>query len=200
MAEASARERKRRLEALAEEIRAHRGCGFEPCETCTNPVPGEGSATAQVLFVGEAPGRHEDLKGRPFVGAAGRLLDELLGSVGLARSDVFITNVLKARPPKNRDPRADEVAHSWPWLEAQAALIRPRLIVPLGRHALARFLPDAKISADHGTVRAREDQLYFPLLHPAAALYARELRQTLFDDFARLPAALAEAGGSAPSP
>jgi uracil-DNA glycosylase family 4 len=178
------------LEAVAEEIRAHRGCGFEPCETCLNPVPGEGSATAEVMFVGEAPGAREDKEGRPFVGAAGKLLDQLLASIGLERGDVFITNVLKARPPKNRDPRADEVAHSWPWLETQLDIIGPKLVVPLGRHALNRFVPGAKISEVHGTLVEHEGRPYFPLLHPAVALYARERKQELMSDIGRLPAAL----------
>src|ERR671926_1698172 len=130
------------LEALREEIRNHGGCGFEPCETATHMVPGEGSATAEVMFVGEAPGASEDKQGRPFVGRAGKLLDELLAEAGLERADVFITNVMKARPPGNRDPRADEVAHHLPWLEAQLEVIAPDLIVPLGRHALARFADD----------------------------------------------------------
>jgi uracil-DNA glycosylase family 4 len=180
------------LEAVAEEIRAHRGCGFEPCETCLNPVPGEGSATAELMFVGEAPGAQEDKQGRPFVGGAGRLLSDLLASVGLEREDVFITNVLKARPPKNRDPRADEVAHSWPWLETQLAIISPKLVVPLGRHALKRFVPGAKISEVHGTLVEYEGRPYFPLLHPAVALYARERKQELMSDIGGLPAALDE--------
>lgn len=180
------------LDALAEEIRAHRGCGFEPCETCQNPVPGEGNPDAELVFVGEAPGAQEDKQGRPFVGAAGRLLSELLASIDLAREDVFITNVLKARPPGNRDPKADEVAHSWPWLEAQLAIIEPRLVVPLGRHALNRFVPKAKISQVHGTLVEHEGRPYFPLLHPAVALYARERRAELLEDVGRLPAALEE--------
>ena len=113
-------------------------------------MPGEGNPDARIVLVGEAPGANEDRVGRPFVGAAGKLLDKLLIEAGLAREDVFITNVLKARPPGNRDPRADEVAHSWPWLEAQLAVIEPELIVPLGRHALARFDPAAKIADVHG--------------------------------------------------
>ena len=180
-----------RLEAIAEEIRAHRGCGFEPCETCEHPVPGEGNPDAEVMFVGEAPGAQEDKKGRPFVGAAGRLLSELLESIGMRREDVFITNVLKARPPKNRDPKADEVEHSRPWLEAQLAVIEPVLIVPLGRHALGRFVPGPKISEVHGTLLEHDGRAYFPMLHPAVALYARERRRELLDDVARLPAALA---------
>lgn len=180
------------LAAIAEQIRAHRGCGFEPCETCTNPVPGEGAADAEVLIIGEAPGKSEDLEGRPFIGSAGKLLAELLQSVELKREDVFITNVLKARPPGNRDPRPDEVAHSWPWLKAQVELIKPKLIVPLGKHAMDRFLPDLKISTAHGQAKRYRGQAYYPVYHPAAALYTGSLRQTLFDDFAKIPALLAK--------
>lgn len=183
------------LERIAEEIRTHRGCGFEPCETCANPVPGEGNADARIVFVGEAPGAQEDKTGRPFVGGAGRLLSELLESIDLAREDVFITNVLKARPPKNRDPRPAEVEHSRPWLEAQLAVIEPELLVPLGRHALGRFVGGLKISEVHGTLIEHEGRRYFPLLHPAVALYARERRSELFDDIAKLPAALAGPAG-----
>ena len=170
------------LATLADEIRAHRGCGFEPCETCTQQVPGEGSATARVVIVGEAPGAREDATGRPFVGAAGKLLDRLLEAAGLHRDDVFITNVVKARPPGNRDPRADEVAHHLPWLDAQLEIIQPELLVPLGRHALARFAPDAKITQVHGNVVEEDGRRLFPMYHPAAALYARQLRATLMAD------------------
>src|SRR6201999_2154896 len=111
-----------------------------------------------------------DETGRPFVGAAGKLLDAVLAEAGLARADVFITNVVKARPPGNRDPKADEVAHHLPWLEAQIAAIRPRLLVPLGRHALARFVPDTTITAAHGRVVEHDGRRLFPLYHPAAAL------------------------------
>jgi DNA polymerase len=180
------------LDSIAADIRGHLPCGFEPCETCTNFVPGEGPAPADVMIVGEAPGASEDKQGRPFVGRAGRLLDELLEAAGLSREAVFITNVLKARPPGNRDPRADEVRHSMPWLEAQLALVRPRLLIPLGRHALAHFAPGVKISEVHGTlVIARERQL-FPMYHPAAALHAKGLRETLFDDAKALSGALAQ--------
>src|ERR671918_2596817 len=117
------------LSALHEEIRTHGACGFEICESATNMVPGEGSPMAQAMLVGEAPGASEDKQGRPFVGRAGRLLDELLSEAGLERSDVYITNVVKARPPGNRDPRAAEVAHCLPWLEAGLGLIQPRLVI-----------------------------------------------------------------------
>jgi len=175
------------LEDIAREIREHGGCGFEPCETCTNLVPGEGPGTARVVVVGEAPGAREDATGRPFVGSAGRLLDALLAEAGLEREAVFITNVVKARPPGNRDPRADEVAHHRPWLEAQLEVIEPELVVPLGRHALRHFAPDAKIGDVHGT---RVGERLFPLYHPAAALHNPRLRETLLADAQALGAEL----------
>ncbi len=178
------------LDAIAAEIRDHVPCGFAICEAATNLVPGEGSATAEVVVVGEAPGASEDREGRPFVGRAGRLLDELLEAAGLDREAVFITNVVKARPPGNRDPRADEVAHHLPWLEAQLEVIGPRLLVPLGRHALARFAPDARISAEHGRVLERDGRTLFPMYHPAAALHNQGLRETLLADARALREAL----------
>src|SRR3954469_22464833 len=158
-------DRAAQLAAIANEIETHVPCGFEPCETCTHFVPGEGSPDARVVIVGEAPGASEDKAGRPFVGRAGRLLDALLAEAGLEREDVFITNVVKARPPGNRDPRADEVAHHLPWLEAQLEVIRPRLVVPLGRHALARFAPDTKITQAHGRVLEHDGRTLFPMFH-----------------------------------
>ncbi len=145
-------------------------------------VPGEGNPAAAVMFVGEAPGATEDALGRPFVGRAGRLLDELLAEAGLAREDVWITNVVKARPPKNRDPKPAEVAHCMPWLERELALIGPRLVVPLGRHALKHFAPAAKIGEVHGRVLQVAGRELFPLYHPAAAMYNQTLRTTLFED------------------
>jgi uracil-DNA glycosylase len=181
------------LEALHEEIRAHGGCGFEVCEQATNLVPGEGSHTADVMLVGEAPGASEDKQGRPFVGRAGKLLDQLLAEAGLAREDVFITNVVKARPPGNRDPRAPEVAHHMPWLEQQLALIRPRVVIPLGRHALAHFAPGEKISEVHGRLLVAGERRLVPWLHPAAALHNQGLRESLFADARALPGVLDEA-------
>jgi DNA polymerase len=178
------------LDAIAKEIRDHVPCGFPICEQATNLVPGEGSATATVVLVGEAPGAKEDESGRPFVGGAGKLLDRLLEEAGLERSDVFITNVVKARPPGNRDPKADEVAHHLPWLEAQLEVIGPKLIVPLGRHALTRFAPDAKITQAHGSVLERDGRTLFPMFHPAAALRNPKLRATLHEDAKALRAAL----------
>ena len=155
-------------------------------------VPGEGSHTARVMLVGEAPGATEDELGRPFVGRAGRLLDELLGAAGLERAAVYITNVVKARPPGNRDPRADEVAHHMPWLEAELALVQPQLVVPLGRHALAHFARGVKISEVHGRERTERGRTLFPLYHPAAALRSPSLRTTLFEDAQALGARLSE--------
>jgi uracil-DNA glycosylase family 4 len=188
----SSRDREARLEALAAEIRAHKGagCGFEVCETCTQLVPGTGPASASIVIVGEAPGAKEDAAGVPFVGAAGKFLDVLLAEAGVARDDVFITNVVKARPPKNRDPKAPEVAHHWPWLETQLEIIAPALLVPLGRHALARFAPDAKIAEAHGSVLDADGRRLFPLYHPAAALYNGGLRETLMEDARALGRAL----------
>jgi uracil-DNA glycosylase len=178
------------LDAIAAEIREHEECGFDICEQATRMVPGEGSATASVVLVGEAPGANEDREGRPFVGRAGRLLDQLLAEAGLKREDVFITNVLKARPPRNRDPRAAEVAHHLHWLAAQLQVIRPRLLVPLGRHALARFAPDLKIGDVHGHVLQRDGRTLFPMYHPAAALHNQRLLETLVADARALREAL----------
>jgi len=175
------------LDALHEEIRTHGGCGFEICETATHIVPGEGSHSADVMLVGEAPGASEDKQGRPFVGRSGKLLDELLAEAGLERADVFITNVVKARPPGNRDPKADEVAHHLPWLERQLALIAPRVVIPVGRHALAHFAAGRKITEVHGTLLVEGDRRLVPWLHPAAALRNQGLRETLFADARALP-------------
>lgn len=153
-------------------------------------VPGEGNPDAELMLVGEAPGASEDEQGRPFVGRAGKLLDEVLEAAGLAREDVYITNVVKARPPRNRDPRAGEVAHHLPWLEAELALVQPRLVIPLGRHALAHFSDRAKISDVHGTELTERGRALFPLYHPAAALRGGGLRETLFEDARALRAVL----------
>lgn len=180
------------LTDLHAEIRAHHGsgCGFEPCETCTQLVPGTGPANAPVVLIGEAPGAKEDQRGEPFIGPSGKLLDRLLGEAGLTREEVFITNVFKARPPGNRDPTAAEVAHHRPWLEAQLAIIEPQVIVPLGRHALRRFVPDAVIGEVHGTVIGLDGRQLMPLYHPAAALHNPNLRETLAEDARALGRAL----------
>lgn len=175
---------------LVERILTCRLCRL--CEGRTHAVPGEVSWEAEVMFVGEGPGRDEDAQGRPFVGAAGKLLTELIESIGMKREDVFITNVVKCRPPENRDPLPDEVDFCWPYLEAQLKMIRPKLVVTLGRHSMARFLPDLKISAVHGQPKVANGiwqprQVYLPLFHPAVALYDPRKREVLFEDFKKIP-------------
>ena len=171
-------------------------------ETRTNAVPGDGSSSAAVMFIGEGPGQNEDEQGLPFVGRAGRLLDSLLADVPMKREDVFITNVVKCRPPGNRDPEADEVAACLPYLQAQIALIRPRVIVTLGRHSMMRFYPEGKISKDHGRIIDIGERVLLPLYHPAAALRNPALEKTLRDDIRRIPEAIRESLrlGKRPSP
>lgn len=161
-------------------------------------VPGDGNPAADVMFIGEGPGFHEEKEGKPFVGAAGQFLETLLESVGLIRSDVFITNMVHARPPGNRDPTSEELDASWPYLEAQVRIVKPRLIVTLGRHSKAKFLPDAgPISAIHGQTFIRpslidpnENQWYVTLYHPAAGLHKQELRDVITTDFQAVGKAL----------
>jgi DNA polymerase len=184
-----------RLAELQEEVRVHGGCGFDICEQATNLVPGEGPPGALLMVVGEAPGGGEDERGRPFVGRAGTMLDRLLEEAGVDRADVYVTNVVKARPPKNRDPNAAEVAHWMPMLERELALVAPRLVVPLGRHALAHFAPEAKVSEVHGNVIAPQGRALFPMYHPAAALHRPPLRETLLQDARTLRGALGDLPG-----
>jgi uracil-DNA glycosylase len=175
-------DKRKLLDAIADEIRTHVPCGSAICEEATNLVPGDGNPDAKVVFVGEAPGASEDKQGRPFVGSAGKLLDALLAEAGIERSDVFITNVVKARPPKNRDPKADEVEHHLPWLQAQLQIIDPHVIVPLGRHAMGRFVDGVKITEAHGRSFERDGRTVVPWFHPAAALHNQSLRETLIED------------------
>jgi len=156
-------------------------------KNATNIVPGEGSANADIMFIGEAPGKNEDLTGKPFIGAAGRVLDALLASVHLDRDDVFITSIVKFRPPNNRDPLPAEKAAFLPFLQRQIEVIEPKLIVPLGRHALEQFAPDAKIGQVHGQLMYQGKQAILPLFHPAAALYNNSLRKTIEEDFLSIP-------------
>lgn len=177
------------LEALANEMRAASLCP-ELATQATQLVMGHGNPQARIVFIGEAPGKTEDLEGRPFLGAAGKMLNTLLESIELARDDVYITNIVKYRPPKNRDPKPTEKAAFWPYLLRELEIISPEVIVTLGRHSLSHFLPDAVIGEVHGQpqaiqLAARPVQL-LPLYHPAAALYNGSLRQTLHDDFAQL--------------
>lgn len=161
-------------------------------------VAGEGSAQAQIMFIGEGPGAKEDELGRPFVGAAGKFLDEMLASIKLERKDVYITNIVKCRPPNNRDPLPEEVAVCWPWLLEQIKIIKPKLIVTLGRHSMNNFLPRQKISEIHGQAKRREIegvglQVFYVLYHPAAALYNGSMREILIKDFKKIPKVLEKA-------
>ncbi|HID86533.1 MAG TPA: uracil-DNA glycosylase [Anaerolineae bacterium] len=168
------------------------------CERCIlsqsrrNTVPGEGPEDADIMFIGEAPGFHEDRQGRPFVGAAGQFLNELLESIGLKREDVYITNVIKCRPPANRDPLVSEIEACWPYLERQIELIQPKMIVTLGRYSMERFFPGQKISRIHGRPRKMEGIIYYPIYHPAAALHQPRYRADVEADFQKIPQLLAE--------
>lgn len=174
------------LDEIKAKILADKVCP-ELAETATQLVFGDGNPDADVVFVGEAPGKNEDLKGVPFVGAAGKFLDEMLATIGLERSDIYITNIVKYRPPNNRDPLPDEKAVFLPYLQAQLDVIQPAIVVTLGRHSMNCFLPDLQISKVHGQPKRYKGQVYMPLFHPAAALYNGGMRQTLIDDFARIP-------------
>jgi len=172
------------LPQLQEKLKEWKGC---PLHKNANPVLGEGNPHATVMFIGEAPGQKEDELGRPFVGPAGQFLDELLATIGLKRDEVYISNVVKYRPPNNRDPTDEEKEQCMPWLKLEIALIKPKIIVPLGRHALGHFFPNVKITAAHGKPHKLNDTVtIFPIYHPAAALHNGHLRQSLFDDFKAL--------------
>ena len=176
------------LEDLATEIRACTACPLH--RSARQAVPGEGSAGSGILFLGEAPGYNEDLRGRPFVGAAGQLLDQLLAGIGLDRTKVFITNVVRHRPPENRDPLPDEVAACHVWFERHLAVLRPAVIVTLGRHAMYKFFPGESITRVHGKPRRKDGLVIFPVFHPAAALHQPSLRADLVADFTALAAFL----------
>ncbi len=166
-------------------------CACALRETATQGVPGNGNAYAQVVFIGEAPGAKEDREGRPFVGAAGKFLDEMLESIKMKREDIYITNIVKYRPPNNRDPLPDEITACASWLEDEIKFIDPALIVFLGRHAMNHFFPAEKISLAHGKVIVAEKfgkkRNFLPLYHPAAALYNGSLREVLKKDFKKIP-------------
>jgi uracil-DNA glycosylase family 4 len=157
-------------------------------QSATQLVFGAGNPDADVVFIGEAPGKNEDLRGEPFVGAAGKFLNEMLASIGLERKDIYITNIVKYRPPDNRDPTVEEIEAFKPYLEQQMIVINPKLIVFLGRHSMNVFLPELKISQAHGHPVRKDGQVYLPLFHPAAALYNGGMRDTLMADFALIPA------------
>jgi uracil-DNA glycosylase len=197
--ENSVEERRVALEALAQQIQACKQCGLHSARTQT--VPGAGRPDAEIMFIGEAPGYHEDQQGLPFVGASGKYLGELLTLIGLARTDVFITNVVKCRPPGNRDPRPEEMDICVPaYLQKQIDLIQPKIIATLGRFSMGLFFPkNARISKIHGEPKRADGRIYYPLFHPAAVLRNPNLRPVMEDDFKRMQTLLKEieqTGGS----
>ncbi len=183
------------LTELYEEIARCRQC--EIARTRNRVVPGEGAEDANILFIGEAPGWHEDQQGRPFVGPAGQYLDQLLSSINLNRQQVYIANVIKCRPPENRDPLPVEIANCRMWLNRQIDLISPRLIVTLGRYSMAMFFPGKSISKIHGTAQRQGEIIYYAMYHPAAALHQQSLRQIIEADMLKIPSLLARTEGIA---
>jgi len=169
------------------------------CQRCIlsqarkNTVPGEGPEDAEIMFIGEGPGFHEDQQGRPFVGSAGHFLEELLEDIGLRREEVYICNVIKCRPPGNRDPLPEEIEACKPYLDRQIELLSPRMIVTLGRFSMERYFPAAKISHIHGQPRKVGGIIYYPMYHPAAALHQPKWRQVVKEDMSKIPQVLAEA-------
>ena len=190
-------ERRAALEAVGSEVRACTRCRLHAGRT--SAVPGEGHADTEVVFVGEGPGMNEDRQGRPFVGRAGDLLVRFLATIGWTRDEVFITNVVKCRPPDNRDPEPDEIAACLPYLERQLGIIDPALIVTLGRHSMGRFIPGARIGHAHGTLHPVDPAtgagaaMVYAMYHPAAALRSSDVERQSYDDAAGIPAALLEA-------
>ena len=179
------------LTELHEEIAKCQRCILS--ESRKNPVPGEGPENAQLVFIGEGPGFHEDQQGRPFVGAAGRFLEELLEDINLTREDVYICNVIKCRPPGNRDPLPEEIEACKPYLDRQVELLQPKMIVTLGRFSMARAFPKARISRIHGQPRKIGDIVYYPMYHPAAALHQPSLRRTIEEDMKQIPELIEQA-------
>jgi len=179
------------LSELCEEIAHCQRC--EIAKYRTKAVPGEGPEDAEIMFVGEAPGWHEDQQGRPFVGPAGQYLEQLLTFIDLKREQVYIANVIKCRPAANRDPLPAEIQNCCQWLERQIEIIRPKMIVTLGRYSMAMFFPGKSISKIHGTAQKRDGVIYYAMYHPAAALHQQSLRQAIEADMLKIPALLAEA-------
>jgi DNA polymerase len=174
------------LAQIAKEVSVCTLCGLHTARK--KAVPGEGPSDSDILFIGEGPGFHENEQGRPFVGAAGRFLEELLASIDLRREGVFICNVVKCRPPGNRDPQPDEIEACRPYLDRQIAVIRPAVIVTLGRFSMARYFGTAKISSVHGQAKTVDGRLVVAMFHPAAALHQPGLKSSIEDDFRKLPA------------
>ena len=179
------------LANLAEQISGCPKCAL--AKTRTNAVPGSGNPNADIVFIGEGPGFHEDQQGLPFVGAAGKFLDELLSSIGLRRDEVYIGNVIKCRPPGNRDPLPGEIDACKPWLDQQLEIIAPRVIVTLGRFSMKRYFPGQTIGRIHGQARKIDGVTVVPMYHPAAGLHQASLRSTIEQDFKNIPAILEEA-------
>jgi len=186
------------LEDLNAQIRTCQRCRLAKSRTLA--VPGEGPLGAKIMFIGEAPGFHEDQQGRPFVGAAGQFLEELLASINLTRQQVFIANVIKCRPPNNRDPQPDEIEACRPFLEQQIALIKPKIIVTLGRYSMALAFSNATISRIHGQPKRVGDIVYFPMFHPAAALHQPQYRALIERDILKIPQILADLEAIKPAP
>ncbi len=182
------------LDSLAAEIIEHHVCS-ELADGATQLVMGDGNPDADIVFIGEAPGKNEDEQGKPFVGASGRFLNEMLAAAGMQRKDVYITNIVKYRPPNNRDPLPGEKREFWPYLMRQLEIIKPKVVITLGRHSGSAFIPELQISRDHGHARKVQyhdsEFLVMPLYHPAAALYNGSMRQVLIDDFLTVPATIA---------
>ena len=178
------------LEEVAQRVRSCTDCPLSKGRT--NPVPGEGPEDAEIMFIGEGPGYHEDRQGKPFVGPAGRFLEELLGSIGYTRDDVYIANMVKCRPADNRDPLPNEIAACSKYLDRQIELIHPKLLVTLGRFSMAKFLPEERITNARGKPRNVDGLTVYPIMHPAAALYRQELRKFIEDDFKGIPELLKE--------
>lgn len=181
-----AKSKAEKLEEIKQGILDNKVCP-DLAASATQLVFGDGNPDADIVFVGEAPGKNEDLQGKPFIGAAGKFLNEMLDTIGLKREDIYITNIVKYRPPENRDPLPAEKDAFLPYLQAQIEVIRPKLVIPLGRHSMNCFLPDLQISKVHGQPKRFKGMVYLPLYHPAAALYNGGMRSTLLDDFARIP-------------
>lgn len=177
------------LTQLSKNIQTCRKCRL--CDLATNAVPGEGNPDAQLVFIGEAPGETEDQTGRPFVGRAGKLLERLLKEINLTREDVWIGNIVKHRPPKNRDPLPDEISACQPYLALQLKIIKPKLVVTLGRYAMSFFYPEGKITRDRGHPIKLVDKTLYPVYHPAAALRNPTFAKALVEDFRRIPSILA---------
>jgi len=181
------------LEELYKEIEFCKACDLAKYRT--KAVPGEGPEDAEIMFIGEAPGYHEDQQGLPFVGPAGKFLDQLIGSIGLTRKQVYITNVVKGRPPGNRDPLPIEMMACRPWLNRQIEIIKPKIIITLGRYSMALFFPGKSIGKIHGQAKEENGIIYFPMYHPAAALHQWTLRQVIEEDMLKITKLLADAKG-----